>query len=133
LPEPSLNPPLPYKPHTRALSEPQTFDATRDHISRTAGVRIGTAGRTRVNDKVSFSRSADATATVSEMNPAYAVIRGLSQVQLEWPDRVIDTVARAQIESTETTFNVTIQLTITMDGQLHHQKRWVRSIPRQLL
>ncbi|MEX1019622.1 MAG: CocE/NonD family hydrolase [Litorilinea sp.] len=133
LPTPKLNPPLPYTPHVSGLSEPQIFSTTHDHVAKTTSVRVGTSGRTRVNEHVTFNRSSDATATVWEDDPAHATIHGLSQTQLEWPGRTIDTVARAQIESNAETLNVTIQLTITMDGQPYHQKRWVRSIPRHLL
>jgi hypothetical protein len=133
LPAPVLQPPLPYRAHSSGLSEPQIFSTTRDHVAGTTSVRVGTSGRSRVNSQVALQRSADATATVWENDPAQATIRGVNQVTLEWPDRVIDTVARAQIESNATTLNITIQLTITMDGRPHHQRSWTKSIPRLLL
>jgi putative CocE/NonD family hydrolase len=133
LPTPELLPPAPYKPQAIGYSNKPIWSVTRDHIAGTASVRIGTSGRTRVSDTVELDRSADATALVSEHDPAHATIRCVNRVTLHWPERVIDSQARAQIESTETTLNVTIQLNITMDGQPFHSKRWMRSISRHLL
>ncbi len=96
-------------------------------------VHLKRRGFTRVSDVLSFESSAEATAVVFEKNPARASIRGLSQVVLHWPERIIDTRARGQIESDEQNFHVTIQLDITMDGVPFHQRRWMKSIPRQLL
>ena len=96
-------------------------------------MRVGTSGRTRVSEHVEMERSSDATATVSEDDPAHATIRGVNRVILHWPERTIDTTARAQVESTADTLHITIQLNITMDGQLYHTRRWAKSVRRHLL
>jgi hypothetical protein len=90
-------------------------------------------GQTRVSDKISFDSSAESTCIVWEKEPARATTRGLSQVTLRWPERVIDTRARGQIESDAHNFHVTIQLDITLDGVPFHSRRWLKSIPRLLL
>jgi putative CocE/NonD family hydrolase len=133
LPGPAFRPPAPYTPQTVGYSDTPIWSVTRDHIAGTAAVRVGTSGRTRVSGTVELARLADATATVSEADPAHATIRGLNQVVLHWPERTIETTARAQIESTATTLHVTIQLAITMDGQPYHSRQWTRSIPRHLV
>jgi hypothetical protein len=133
LPAPNLLPPTPFTPHVTAYAGKPIFSVTRDHIAGTAAVRVGTSGRTRVSDRVEFERSSDATATVSEHDPAHATIRGVSRIVLHWPDRTIDTIARAQVESTVDTLNVTIQLNITLDGQPYHSRRWAKSVWRHLL
>src|SRR5262249_49606603 len=116
LPAPRLQAPLPYTPHVTGYSNKPIYSVTRDLVARTAPVRVGTSGRTRVFPQVELERSSDATATVSEDDPAHATIRGLNRAVLHWPERTIETVARAQVESTIDTLNVTIQLNITIDG-----------------
>ena len=133
LPAPVLQPPLPYTPHVTGYADKPIYSVTRDHIARTAAVRVGTSGRTRVSEHVEMERSSDATATVSEDDPAHATIRGVNRVILHWPERTIDTTARAQVESTADTLHITIQLNITMDGQLYHTRRWAKSVRRHLL
>ncbi|HXF61478.1 MAG TPA: CocE/NonD family hydrolase, partial [Caldilineaceae bacterium] len=130
---PVFRPPTPYEPQTASYSDKPIWSVTRDHIAGSASVRIGTSGRSRISDSVELTRSADATATVSEADPAHATIQCVNQVVLHWPQRTIETTARAQIESTATTFQVTIQLAITMGGLPYHTRQWTRSIPRHLV
>ena len=46
-------------------------------------------------------------------------------------ETVVDSVY--SIRSTEEAFHVIIDLNITVNGLLHHQKQWVRSFQRDLL
>jgi hypothetical protein len=133
LPEPQLQPPTPFEPLVQNNSEKATWRVTHDHINRTAEVQMRTGGRTRLNEGREIEQERDVTCMVSEQNPARASVRGLSRTTLTWTDRVIETQARGQIESTANAFHVTIQLDITMDGLPHFNKRWVRTFPRQLL
>lgn len=133
LPTPSLLPPTPYTPLVTGYSDKPIYSVTRDHIAGTAAVRVGTSGRTRVSEHVEMERSSDATASVSEHDPAHATIRGVNHVVLHWPERTIDTTARAQVESTVDALHVTIQLNILVDGQPYHSRRWAKSVRRHLL
>ncbi|MFN8445144.1 MAG: CocE/NonD family hydrolase [Caldilineaceae bacterium] len=131
--QPSFQPPTPFTPLVTGFANRQVFSTTRDNISGAVSVTVGTSGRTRVSDSVEVNSFAEGVATVFENDPAHATINGIQHKTLYWPQRVIDTIARAQIESTATTFNINIQLEITMNGSQFHQRRWVRSIPRNLL
>jgi hypothetical protein len=133
LPTPHLQPPKPYTPLTQAYSQRPIWRVTRDYMENKTEVHLHRFSFTRVSDTCSVTSSGKATTVVFEKNPARATIRGLSQVKLHWPERTIDTRARGQIESDEQNFHVTIQLDITMDGVPYHSRRWVRSMPRQLL
>jgi putative CocE/NonD family hydrolase len=130
---PEFRPPAPQSPQTTSYSDKPIWSVTRDHIAGTASVRVGTSGRSRISDTVELARMADATATVSEADPAHATIRGVNRVTLHWPERTIESTARAQVESNAVTFQVTIQLAITMDGLPYHSRQWTRSIPRHLV
>ncbi len=132
-PAPVLQPPTPFVPQVTGYADKPIYRVTRDHIAGTAAVRVGTSGRTRISDQVEMERSSDATATVSEVEPAHATIGGVNRVILHWPGRTIDTVARAQVESTADTLNITIQLNIMLDGQPYHVRRWAKSVRRHLL
>lgn len=133
LPTPQLVPPAQTKTLVDAHPERPIWRVTRDHMAGTAEVFIRTSSRTRVDERCEFIRSGEATTWVAESDPAHATIRGLSQATLRWPERTIQTRARGQVESTETTFNVTIQLDITMDDVPYLNKRWTRSISRNFL
>jgi uncharacterized protein len=133
LAQPQLQPPTSFEPLVQSNAEKATWRVTRDHIYQTAEVRMRTAGRTRLNEQMEIAQERDVTCQVSEQNPAQASVRGLGRTTLYWPDRVIETRARGQIESTTTVFNVTIQLDITMDGVPHFNRRWVCTFPRHLL
>jgi hypothetical protein len=133
LPDPELRPPAPFEPMVESWSGKPTWRVTRDHVAITTEVVVGKGGGTRVGDEFAFDSSSEATATVSERDPARATIRGLSRVVLHWPERTVDARARGQIESTESSFHVTINLEITMDGLPHITRRWIRTSPRHLL
>jgi putative CocE/NonD family hydrolase len=133
LPTPHLQPPTPFEPVVQTYSERPKWQVSRDHMNNTMAVYMRTGGRTRLSDSAEIEQQREVTATVSERDPAQATVRGLSRTTLYWPNRVIDTQARGQIESTMSHFHVTIQLHITMDGIPHFNKRWVRTIPRHLL
>jgi predicted acyl esterase len=133
LPTPELRPPAPQEPTADVQAERPVWRVTRDHLAGSTEVFLRTAHRARLGDDVEFCRGSEMTAVVAECDPAHASVRGLSWVTLNWLDRTIDTRARGQIESTEGSFHVTIQLDVTMNGAAHVSKRWARSIPRQLL
>jgi uncharacterized protein len=130
---PRLQPPALIESTAEVQTERLIWRVSRDHMAGTTEVFLRTAHRARVGDDVEFSRGSEMNAVASELQPSRASVRGLSWVTLQLLDRTVDTRARGQIESTESILHVTIQLDVTMDGVPHLTKRWVRSIPRQLL
>jgi hypothetical protein len=74
-----------------------------------------------------------ATASVDERNPAHAWMRGRQIDRYRWPGQTIELESRGQITSTETSFNVTLHVEITVDGLPHYERRWVASYPRRLV
>jgi hypothetical protein len=133
LPTPQLRPPEPFQPLAQSYSDPAVWRVTHDHIAGTVEVAIGGAGRTRLDDGTVIDSYRDGVAIASQREPARASMRGVNRATLTWPDRTIDARARGQIESTADTLHVTIQLEITIDGVPYHNRRWARSIPRNLL
>jgi hypothetical protein len=77
--------------------------------------------------------SSAATASVDERNPAHAWMRGRQVDRYRWPGQTIELDSRGLIISTETAFNVTLHVEITVDDLPHFERRWVASFPRRLL
>ena len=130
---PALREPAPFTPVAEEQEAPPVWRVLRDQIARTVSVELGTAGRTFVNEALWFETESSTVATVFEKEPARATVKSEQRVVLYWPQRMIDTRARGQIESTAEAFHVMIHLAITMDGMPHREKRWVRTIARHLL
>jgi putative CocE/NonD family hydrolase len=133
LPDPALRPPAPFEPIIEGFWKPDVWRVTRDPIARRTEVYLRTAGTAHVDPRLWFTSTTDTTAAVYEDDPARATISSTHQIVLHWPERVIDTRARGQIESTVDALHVTVHLNIEMDGQPHLHKSWVRTIPRRLL
>lgn len=132
-PRPAFLPPAPFTPRVNSLADPQVYRTSRDHIAGSVSVQVGTSSRTRLSDGVELMSKAEGVATVFENEPHRATIRGEQRRTLHWPQRVIDTQAQAQIESSAAALHVTIQLEVTLNGAPFHRRRWLRSIPRELL
>jgi predicted acyl esterase len=133
LPTPGLRPPAPIEATVEVQAERPIWRVTRDHMAGSAEVFLRTAHRARVGEDVEFTRGSEMNAVASDRNPAHASVRGLSWETLHLLDRTVDTRARGQIVSNESVFHLTIQLDICVDGMPYLNRRWVRSIPRQLL
>lgn len=133
LPAPRLQEPALLAPTAEVQAGPPTWRITRDAMAGTSEVYLSSASHTWVKAGLEFSSSSEATATVSEQDPARAAIRGSSRVTLYRLGSAIDTQASGQIESSEDAFHVVISLNIIVDDKVYHTRRWARSIPRHLL
>jgi hypothetical protein len=49
------------------------------------------------------------------------------------PNQVTEACADVAVQATATHFDITIDLMVRVNGALHFTKRWVESVPRQLL
>ena len=131
LPEPAFEP-VP-EPPAAGLQAPPVWRVTRDHGQAQTEVAIAGGGTIRLDERYVQETQYEATATVSERDPAQASVCGLYTVRYRWPIGTIETRARGQITSDATTFHVMIHAEITVDGRPHFSRRWVRDFPRRLL
>ncbi len=132
LPSPSFETP-PVDPNPALPLTPRQWRIVRDPVNGTAELTIGSEGKIRLDERHVLESSSTATATVSESEPAHATMAGQQMVRYRWPIGVIELNSRATIESDTTTFHLAINVEITVDGRPHFSRRWLKSIPRNLL
>ncbi|MDX1687349.1 MAG: CocE/NonD family hydrolase [Candidatus Promineifilaceae bacterium] len=130
---PDFREPAPFTPVADVQEAPPVWRVIRNQMARTVSVELASSWRTFMDEALWLNGESETLATVYEQAPARATVKSEQRVVLHWPQRVIDTRARGQIESTADAFHVTIHLAITMDGMPHREKKWVRTIARHLL
>ncbi|MGH2465280.1 MAG: hypothetical protein ACRDGI_07460, partial [Candidatus Limnocylindrales bacterium] len=71
--------------------------------------------------------------TASDANPASARMRTEVVYRLEQDGRSIAAAATGLMTSTETTFELVVDLDVTLDGSPFHHGKWAETIPRRLV
>jgi putative CocE/NonD family hydrolase len=71
--------------------------------------------------------------TVDPSDPAGASARGRKEMRRTRPNREIKAVSEMVIDGSATHFQVTIDLTVEVNGTPHFQRHWAESVPRRLL
>jgi hypothetical protein len=132
LPRPAFEP-APAEAGAGARPERPDWRVTRDRSLGQVEVRSTSRGTTRVDDYAVHETHLEATAVVSERDPARAWVTGAQTVRCRWTGRTIELRSRGQIESDATTLHVSLHVEITMDGMPHFDRRWLASFPRHLL
>jgi len=125
--------PSPFPLTDDPAEEPRPWRVTHDLMRERTEVTIEGSGTGQPVLGYILESSSVATASVDERNPAHAWVRGHQVERYRWPGQTIELQSRGEIGSTETAFNVTLQVAITVDGLPHIQRRWVASYPRHLL
>ena len=101
------------------------------------GDRTGLQTHTRVTSRVSptteVTNDARLEVWAHNCHPADVVAMSRHHRRIVRSDGTTTVDTCCCVKSTETAFHVTIDLHITVNGLLHHQRRWVRTSPRVLL
>ena len=129
LPAPVFEP----SPFDVADGPPPNWRVTRDQMTGWTEVAIGSSGTTAIDGDWMQETQAAAVAAVDERNPARAWVRGWQTVRYRWPGQTIELQSRGQLASDATTLHLTLHVALTVDGQPHFSRRWVRDFPRHLL
>ncbi|MBI3763867.1 MAG: CocE/NonD family hydrolase [Chloroflexi bacterium] len=118
--------------HSSAVQPPK-WQIIRDVLSgrTTADIRYNLAFR--VNDTTVIEREFSSVCQVDPSDPAHASIHGWHECRSVRPNQVTQGRTDVVIQSTETHFHITIDLEIRVNDAPHFNKRWVESVPRQLL
>ncbi len=119
-------------PHT-AAAIPPVWQVVQDALSERVGVKIGSKGNFRVDEKPVIDRESDLFTEVHPDDPANVVARGLHVSRIKRPAEVIEGCSEAIIRSTAAHFHVSIDLEVRVNNAPHFTKRWTESIPRRLL
>jgi hypothetical protein len=112
---------------------PHNWRVTRDPMTGWAEVAIGNTGSMRIDGVWMQETESEAVAAVDERDPARAWMRGRQTVRYRWPGQTIELQSRGQIASDATTLHLTLHVAMSVDGQPHLSRRWVRAFPRHLL
>ena len=131
-PPPFLPSPVPVRPAADAVPAP-TWLVSRDLLTGRAQATIRAETEHRTPDGVRIERDCGCVCEVDPANPAQVTARGWHACRSTYAGGT--TAARADIEiaSTADAFDVAIDLEVTVDGTVHATRRWVESIPRNLL
>jgi uncharacterized protein len=122
LPPPDFRPsPVPL-PDPDSIPKP-TYTTTYDLINQTATVTI--AKTTPTDDEL-------ATFTVSDKDPADAVMKDVVNYVVRQPDGVITVHTQSLLTSDDKVFRHILDLQITVDGKPHFSKSWTLVVPRAL-
>jgi putative CocE/NonD family hydrolase len=124
LPPPDFKPsPVPL-PDQEEVPKP-VYGVTYDLINQTATVTI---------DKTAPKGGGDShtTFTVSDRDPANAVMKSVVDYVVHQPDGVIDVQAQSLLTSDKKVFRHIMDINITVDGKQHFSKSWIVTVPRVL-
>lgn len=132
LPPPDFAP-SPFPIEDEAKVPPRPWQVTRDLMRGHAELTIEGEGSSEPDPGYVMETSTHATAFVDERNPAHAWMRGRQVDRYRWPGQTIEMTRRGQITSTETAFNVTLHVEITIDDLPHVERKWAASFPRRLM
>src|SRR5439155_19532713 len=69
---------------------------------------------------------------VSTTNPALAWARGRATFTLAWPEATVTSEARTQLQSDESTWRVSIELSVSEGSAIRWQRKWERRFARLL-
>jgi hypothetical protein len=124
--------PSPFPLDAERLDDPP-WQVTRDLMRGRTEVTIAGSATSEPDDGYLRETRYSATASVDERRPAHAWVRGHHVDRYRWPGQTIELQCRGQITSTESAFDVTLHVAITVDDLPHFSRRWVASFPRRLL
>jgi hypothetical protein len=71
--------------------------------------------------------------TADPADPAQASAHGRHDMRITRANVTIQSIADALVTSTATDFHAIFDLTVTVNGRPHAQRRWVQTVPRDLL
>ena len=119
-------------PYKLSPSEP-AWQIVNDQLGDRTGLKMVTRDRSRVSEQTELQSDRILEVWASNRDPAdvHAVGRHLRRIERRDGDTRVD--ACCTLRSTETAFNLTIELQVTVNGLSHFQRRWVRSFERKLL
>ena len=133
LPGPTFAPVAPLDEAPSFALELPAWRITRDLSTGGDEVTTRTHSVVRLADGGTARTRSEGTTSVRQDDPAHASIHGTSEMVLDSPERVVRAAATGRMRSDATTFHLSIDLEVSVDGRLTHARQWRRSVPRHLL
>jgi hypothetical protein len=115
----------------KLLNTPLEYSITHDLVGKAVTLRLGreTKGVRGEGSERMVTRS---RFTVSEENPAAAVLAATSTYVVERPDSEVVVKANEVTSSDEAAFHHVVGVEVTVNGARHFQKSWSVTVPRKL-
>lgn len=110
-----------------------TWRVNEDVLTGRTRVAIGTTSAVRTPEGVAIEREFGGTFDVHSEDPADVVAHGWHVCRSTLDGDTTAARSDVRITSSADTFDVTIDLVVTVDGVIHATRRWDESIPRHLL
>jgi hypothetical protein len=139
VPETGSGPAPVFEPSTVAVkpaaeSDPRpVWTITEDLLTGRGSARIETSSRFSPAEGTDIERDFGTACEVDPANPAEAVARGWHRCRTTRDGRSTEARADVTIRSDANEFEVTIDLVVQLDGEVHATRHWDETIPRALL
>ena len=134
-PTPALRTEPPGLPDVGATpsDESATWQIAEDVLAGTVTVTTGSGEAVTLPDGTRLYSSELLEMTASDADPAHARMRTEVVYRLDQDGRAIVALANGLLTSGETTFELAIDLDVTLDGVPFHHGHWAETIPRRLV
>lgn len=113
------------------LKTPLEYSISRDLVENSVTVRLGSEMKD-VRGEGADRAVIRSTFTVSEDNPANAVLAATTDYVVKRPDSEIEVKANEVTTSDEAAFHHEVDVEVTVNGARHFRKSWSATVPRQL-
>jgi putative CocE/NonD family hydrolase len=113
--------------------DPPIWRITEDVIGGSVTVTTGGGETSLLPDGTRVVASEVLEMTASDGDPAHARMRTEVVYRLDQDGRAIAVLANGLMTSTETTFELAVELDVSLDGRPFHRRQWAESIPRRLV
>ena len=126
-------PTRPARPAARETLRDAYQDVTYHVLDDAVEARSGFVRTARLADGSEFADTRKLSTRASISDPAHVHAAGETEIELRRDGWTVLASARSDVISNRETFNVSQMLTILLNGELRHERRWTESIPRVLL
>jgi hypothetical protein len=116
-----------------AIQPGPTWSVAQEEMTGRTTLTLGHLVAVRTPEGTQIERRFGGTFEVDRADPANVVAKGWHACRSTTGADVTEARADVTIASTAGTFDVTIDLVVTVDGEVHATRRWDESIPRRLL
>ncbi len=113
--------------------ESATWRISEDVLAGTVTVTTGSGEAVTLPDGTRLYSSELLEMTASDADPAHARMRTEVVYQLDQDGRSIVALADGLMTSSESTFELAVDLDVTLDGAPFHHGHWAETIPRRLV
>ncbi|MGD9135963.1 MAG: CocE/NonD family hydrolase [Desulfobacterales bacterium] len=130
---PVFKPPNVDKQPLQTAVDPPVWRVSRDMLTGRTTVDITSKGQWRVSPLSVFKRESTGRFTVDPDDPGHASGHGRHKSLLASPNMEIVSESDVMIQATPTAFQIVVALTVSVNDARIFSKKWIESIPRNLL